>query len=143
LIFTWHIEIHCMEGLNMATGKRARQLAAKAKYWSDHVAAWTDSHLRQAEYCRRHGLKAHNLCYWVKKLGAARTAEFESVEAASTVELVEVDFRGPGEAAPAPFPLPLQVVIGERFKIELRGDFDAAVFEKLALSLALISDRLA
>jgi len=143
LIFIWHIEIHHMEGLNMATSKRARQLAAKAKYWGEHVVSWSGSGLSQAEYCRQHGLKAHNLCYWVKKLGVARPVELGSREATSAIELVELDFREAGGTAPGPRPLPLQVVIGELFKIELRGDFDTAVFEKLALSLALISDRLA
>ena len=127
----------------MATSKRAKELAAKARYWGNHVAAWPDSGLSQAEYCRRHGLKAHNLCYWVKKLGVARAVELGSREATSAIELVELDFREAGGTAPGPCPLPLQVVIGERFKVELRGDFDTAVFEKLALSLALISDRLA
>ena len=127
----------------MATSKRARELAAKAKYWGDHVAAWSGSGLSQAEYCRRYGLATHNLCYWVKKLGGARPVELASGEATSAVELVEVDFREAGGTDPGPCPLPLRVVIGERFRIEVGGDFDAAVFEKLALSLALISDRLA
>ena len=127
----------------MATSKRAKELAAKARYWGNHVAAWPDSGLSQAEYCRRHGLKAHNLCYWVKKLGVARAVELGAAEAASAVELVEVDFRVASESAPAPRALPLRVAVGERFRIEIGGDFDAAVFEKLALSLALISDRLA
>ncbi len=53
----------------MATSKRAKELAAKGKYWRSHVAAWSDSGLSQAEYWRRYGLKAHNLCYLGGEVG--------------------------------------------------------------------------
>ena len=81
--------------------------------------------------------------YWVKKLEAARPVDLGVVEAAAVVELVEVNFSRPVESVPGPRTLPLRVAIGERFRIEVAGDFEAAVFEKLALSLVLISDRLA
>jgi len=123
----------------MSTSKYSKQLASKRRYWSDHVAAWSGSGLSQAEYCRRHVLAAHRLSYWAKKLTAIRSVEVSAPESAGVVELVEVDYRGADEDAFAVFPEPLRVVIGERFRIEICGDFDAAVFEKLALTL----DRLA
>ena len=126
-------------------GSSKRELAAKARYWGDHVSAWFESGLSQAEYCRRHDLAAHNLGYWVRKLGSARVGELSAPEATSSVELVEVDFRVASEAVPAVESPPFRIAVGERFWIEVRGDFDAAVFEKLVLSLArtsaLISDR--
>ncbi len=72
-------------------------------------------------------------------MGGARPVGLSAPEATSSVEMVEVDFRGAGEAVLMAESSPLQIAIGERFRIEVRGDFDAAVFEKLAL----ISDRLA
>ena len=46
----------------------------RARYWERWLREWERSGLTQAEYCRRHGLKAVNFAWWKRKLagGPAR-----------------------------------------------------------------------
>jgi len=117
----------------MGTGKRKRALAAKRRYWGRQIKAWGESGLSQAEYCRRHELAAHRLNYWVKKLG--RPGASEVVPPVAAADLVEVKWDEAVVESTGPGLEPLRVRIGERFVIEVGGDFDEAVFEKLAASL--------
>jgi hypothetical protein len=40
----------------------------KRQFWEDHVQAWQQSGLTQAEYCRQNNLKNHRWWYWRKRL---------------------------------------------------------------------------
>lgn len=40
----------------------------KQQFWQDHVAAWEQSGITQAEYCRRQGLNTKLFGYWKRKL---------------------------------------------------------------------------
>lgn len=126
----------------MSGGKRKRELAAKGRYWGNHMTGWSGSGLSQAEYCRHHGLASHNLSYWVRKLERPPPFEAPAPPGSGSVELVEVEFGGPIEPVPEVDFRPLRVVIGARFVIEISGDFDGPILEKLTLSLARASDRL-
>lgn len=41
-------------------------------HWTHHIEAWQASGLSQNAYCREHGLKSHQLCYWKRKLTTAK-----------------------------------------------------------------------
>ena len=117
----------------MGRSKRQRELAEKRRYWRRRVSSWSESGLSQAEYCRRHNLAAHRLNYWVKKFGT--TEPSEDVGLAAALDLVEVKWNETVAESAAPGFDPLRVLIGERFKIEVSGDFDEVVFSKLAVGL--------
>ena len=117
----------------MGSSKRDGYLAEKRRYWGGHVSSWVESGLSQAEYCRRHGLAATRLGDWVRRLGATSSAKGVSTEAA--VELVEVNWPGPASRSLGSELASLRVVIGDRYTIEVDGDFDQMVLEKLATSL--------
>lgn len=38
-------------------------------FWRGHVVAWRAEGGTQVAYCHRHGLVAHRLSYWVRRLG--------------------------------------------------------------------------
>jgi hypothetical protein len=40
----------------------------KRQFWEDHVQAWQQSGLTQAEYCRQNNLKNHRWWYWRKRI---------------------------------------------------------------------------
>lgn len=42
-------------------------LQAKRDDWQAQVRAWRESGLSQVAYCAAHGLKPHQLSYWVKR----------------------------------------------------------------------------
>ena len=49
--------------------KRKRMRSSTARvYWQEHLDAWRASGLRQAEYCRQHGLPPKYLTLWKRKL---------------------------------------------------------------------------
>ena len=43
-------------------------MTERARYWAAQLAAWERSGLTQAEYCRRHGIKAGNFAWWKRRL---------------------------------------------------------------------------
>jgi hypothetical protein len=43
----------------------------RGRYWRRWLGKWEQSGLTQAEFCRRHGLKAGNFAWWKRKLGEA------------------------------------------------------------------------
>ena len=117
----------------MGIGKRKGELAAKRRYWRRQVKAWGESGLSRAEYCRRHELTPHRMNYWVKKLGMPGGSE--DVPPVAALDLVEVKWDETVVESAVSGLEPLRVRIGERFVIEVGGDFDEAVFEKLASGL--------
>ena len=46
---------------------RAEELEQKRIYWRQHIDQWQQTGLTQAEYCRQHDLKHHQLVYWKKR----------------------------------------------------------------------------
>jgi hypothetical protein len=100
----------------------------KAAYWSEHIATWQRSGLRQGVYCRQHGLSQSSLNYW-----RARLRKSDKVSAPS-VTFVPVPLPAPAPAIIAPSE-PILVHVGDDFRIEIRGDFAAPVLEKLVRTL--------
>jgi hypothetical protein len=44
-------------------------MTKRGRYWQRWLVKWERSGLTQAEFCRRHGLKAVNFGWWKRKLG--------------------------------------------------------------------------
>jgi hypothetical protein len=44
-------------------------MTERGQYWVRWLGKWERSDLAQAEFCRRHGLKAVNFAWWKRKLG--------------------------------------------------------------------------
>jgi len=44
-------------------------MSERGRYWGRRLGRWERSDLTQAEFCRRHGLKAVNFGWWKRKLG--------------------------------------------------------------------------
>ena len=45
-------------------------MGSKAGVWAGHLAAWRDSGLSQAGYCRQHDLRLPSFGYWRRRFGA-------------------------------------------------------------------------
>ncbi len=46
-------------------------MGSKSDFWKGHLAAWRDSGLSQAGYCRQHGVSAPSFGYWRRRLADA------------------------------------------------------------------------
>ena len=102
--------------------KTERQIIQEEKkqFWQDHIQACRRSGLNQSEYCRRQGLNKDAYFYWKKKLSQD-----------SSLFLVPV----PLKIDLAPTRKPLVVVIDNRYRIEVSGDFESATLDKVVRTL--------
>ena len=105
---------------------RAEQLEQKRSYWKQHIDSWQETGLTQAEYCRRHNLKHHQLVYWKKR--------FLRTETDVTFVPLKLDDllmdRPPQPDRPS-----LCLEINNRFKVEIRAGFDAQLLRQLIFAL--------
>ncbi len=104
---------------------KAEQLKQKRIYWKQHIDSWQQTGLSQAEYCRRHNLKHHQLVYWKKRF--IKTETQVSFAALKLDDLLDIR-RQPERAS-------LCLVINDHFRIEIRPGFDAQLLRQLIFAL--------
>ena len=100
---------------------RTERLEQKRTYWKQHIDSWQETGLNQAEYCRRHNLKHHQLVYWKKRFLETETAV--SFVPLKLEDLLDIPARQDQA--------PLTLVINNDFKIEIRAGFDAQLLGQL------------
>lgn len=72
-------------------------MGSKAAFWRRHLAAWRDSGLSQAAYCRRQDVSLPCFGYWRGKLGTVPPPSAPALlpivvpEMSRSVDLIEVD----------------------------------------------------
>lgn len=104
---------------------RAEDLEQKRIYWKQRIEHWQQTGLSQAEYCRRHNLKDHQLVYWRKR--------FLKVESDVAFVPLQLD-----DLPNAPFQsdkASLFLSIDNHFKVEIRPGFDGQLLRQLILVL--------
>ena len=104
---------------------RAEQLEQKRTYWKQHIDSWQEAGLSQAEYCRRHNLKHHQLLYWKRRFLKTETG----------VSFVPVKLEDLLDIPAQPDQASLCLVINNHFKIEIRAGFDAQLLRQLIFAL--------
>jgi len=107
--------------------KKRRNSPATRAYWREQVAAWRGSGLSQAAYCRREAVSASSLGLW------ARRFAHERVDGDAAPVIVAVSPRQLAPAMPDASPefVPLRLHVGERFQVDIAGDFPAPALRKL------------
>ena len=105
---------------------RAEELEQKRSYWKQHIDNWQETGLTQAEYCRRHNLRHHQLVYWKKRFSHTETG-------VSFVPLKIDDLLMDRPAQLDRQSLCLE--INNRFKVEIRAGFDAQLLRQLIFAL--------
>lgn len=114
----------------MQTKSKKRPPSRGAEFWSEHIRKWESLKLSKSEYCKQNNLSRFAFYYWHKKLNQK--------EAVS-----------PGNAiVPMPFQVqdlkssqtkPLCLKLGQRFQIDIQGDFNPSVLKKLIKTLEDLS----
>ena len=99
----------------------------KRCFWKHHIDTWSAGNLNQSQYCSRHQLNRHRFVYWKRK--------FSSQKQRPPICLVEVSepniFRAPNQGSSTP----LQVAVGDRFKIEVAPGFDPVTLKQVIVTL--------
>ena len=112
--------------MSKQVSEQGSEALQKRKFWQAHVKAWKDSNLSQAEYCRRHGLKNHHLCYWVNK---------KSEKPDHPLALVEI----PIQKMPHRNDAALKLTIGDHYQIEIADHFSPVTLEQVLQTLRRIA----
>jgi hypothetical protein len=105
----------------MDTISRAEQLEQKRINWKQHIDSWQQTGLSQAEYCRRHNLKDHQLTYWKKRF--LKTETEVSFVPLKLEDIIDTPARTDHAS--------LSLIINNQFKIEVRSGFDAQLLRQL------------
>ena len=105
------------------------EIREKRKFWQAQVKDWKESSLTQAEYCRRQGLKAHRLGYWVNKPST------ESVPSNQPLALVEI----PIQKIPVCGNAALKLTIDNRYQVEISDNFTPTTLEQVLLVLRRVA----
>jgi len=108
---------------------RAEQIEQKRSFWKQHIDSWQETGLTQAEYCRQHNLKHHQLVYWKKRFLKTETS----------VSFVPLKLGDLMEMPARPDQTSLTLVISNQFKIEIRAGFDAQLLRQLIFALRGLS----
>jgi hypothetical protein len=104
---------------------RTEELEQKRSYWKQHIDSWQETGLTQAEYCRRHNLKHHQLVYWKKRFSHTETG----------VSFVPLKLDNLLDTPAPPTRASLCLVINTHFKLEIRAGFDAQLLRQLIFAL--------
>ena len=104
---------------------RTEELEQKRSYWKQHIDSWQETGLTQAEYCRRHNLKHHQLVYWKKRFSHTETG----------VSFVPLKLENLLDTPAPPDCASLCLVINNHFKVEIRAGFDAQLLRQLIFAL--------
>lgn len=114
----------------MAEGTQGPSSQNKEQYWGGHIDAWRNSGLSQAEYSRRAQVSAQALSYWKQKFAEEPVDPAEDIP---TIVALPVNVMA---GAPAGEVQPLLVHLPNGLRVEIGGDFQSAVLEKLVRTLA-------
>lgn len=99
----------------------------RGRYWRRWLGKWEQSGLTQAEFCRRHGLKAGNFAWWKRKLsepvGLLRPIPRRS-RGRKPVEFVELT-APVSSMAPSRCSAGYEVILPRGAVIRLPVDFDS------------------
>jgi len=109
----------------MTTESRADLIRKKRRFWKRHIEGWQNSGLTQIDYCHQKNLIPHRFTYWKKKLVTANPSDLSFVPVPiASAPLSPVSLR----------PRPL-VVVADRYRIEVDGDFHSDTLAKLLRTL--------
>ncbi len=109
----------------MAASSKGRTSAEEIERWRRHIESCKHSGLSQEAYCRQHGISKSTLGYWKRRF--ERDAAYGDIPTVVPVPMHFNPERGPCE--------PLQLHIGERYRIEIRENFNPALLKKLLRTL--------
>lgn len=109
--------------MSKASPHKRQSSPEKTAYWRDHVEAWRESGLSQAEYGRRAGISTKCLCYWKRR--------FERESGVESVSPTIVSVSLPSSPEPQVPPRPIIIHTRGGARLEVGGDFHPEILEKI------------
>ena len=101
--------------------------AQKKTYWQEHIQAWEQSGLSQADFCKARSLALSTFQYWRRKIGQGCNDSPRFYPLAIMPSIEALDKSSPGI---------LRVILGDRrFVLEIAEDFSEKALKKLIVIL--------
>lgn len=117
-------------------------MTERANQWRVWLARWERSGLSQADFCRRHGLKAVTFSWWKRELGDGRTRRRRRGERGDSAQaaerrpkFVEVAVASPRPSLSEPRTSGYEIVLQSGHIIRLPGEFDAQAVARLIVAV--------
>ena len=117
-------------------GTTTKRKTSRRPFWQEHLSAWSESGLTQADYCRQHQLSAAAFGWWKRRLEGTPKARKRSPatkqpqsDCQTAVRFVEVQ-RGPAigtSGSPAVY----EVLLSQGRAIRVGSDFDSDILKRL------------
>lgn len=107
--------------------RKRRTSPATRAYWREQVTAWQGSGLSQAAYCRREAVSASSLGLWARRFAH----EWGDGDATPVIVAVSPQQLAPALPDASPEFAPLRLHVGERFRVDIAGDFPSPALRKL------------
>lgn len=99
----------------------------KKRYWQEHIQAWRQSGLSQANFCKARSLALSTFHYWRRKIGQGCNDSPRFYPLAVMPSIEALDKSSPGI---------LRVILGDRrFVLEIGEDFAETTLKKLIVAL--------
>ena len=111
----------------MASQREKGVVSKKETLWRAHISAWEKAGISQADYCRQYGLSPKSFTYWKGRL----KPQVKGVSFYQIATTGHFAHRIGGQKIPGA----LNLLIGDRFCIEINDDFSPAVLRKLVHTL--------
>ena len=103
-------------------------LKKKRKFWHEHIKAWSESGMTQAEYCRQSHLSSKSFGYWKRK----QKKKDENITFYPVPSNQMVMPNNENQL------FSLRLIVDDRFKIEVGDEFVPATLGKLVQSLGVL-----
>ena len=118
------------------TDGRTKKKTSRKPFWQQHLRAWSESGLTQADYCRQHQLSAAAFGWWKRRLEGKPKARKRSPrtkrpqrDRQTAVRFVEVQ-RGP-DTNTSGSPAAYEVLLSRGRAIRIGHEFDPDVLKRL------------
>lgn len=99
----------------------------KKRYWQEHIQAWRQSGLSQANFCKARSLALSTFQYWRRKIGQGYNDSPRFYPLAVMPSIEALNQSSPGI---------LRVILGDRrFVLEIGEDFSETTLKKLIVTL--------
>ncbi len=94
----------------------------KRRFWQEHLTAWQEADISQAEYCRRNEISSRSFSYWKKKQPQKRINPVSFVPVPIAPAMAVGNIIGGNS---------LCLLLGERYRVEVGDDFSPLTLQKL------------
>ena len=112
---------------------------SKREFWQAHIEEWSQSRLKQAEYCRLHQLSYRKFSYWKSKLFNHEADQVEFAQLPVSTSFGENEFSGQDQIFIGhETSEPLKLSLNSKYAIEIPEGFSEIALKKVLMTLGVL-----